>query len=263
MRTRWCRAAVALLALAACGSNASALEQTESNMAKLKSGNLDLRLSATAGSGETATGPVGFRLNGPFSLTGDQELAVFDLEYTKLLGGTSTSTKVLSTGSAAFVDTGAQTYQVADKDLGALRLSDDPSGGISDLGIAGWVNDAKTKKTGDTETITGTVDVGDMLSDLARVAQSVGGEDGLTSLGGDAAERLQKLVRSSAITVVTSADHHELSSLRAVVDFGTRAPTELKRTLGKYAQARIEVRLAMKPLTGPLRVEAPANYVSS
>jgi hypothetical protein len=261
MRKALCLLAVGLVGLTACGSKPSALEQTQSNMAKLTSGRVDLELSARAGADETATGPVGFRLSGPFSLEG-KHLAVFALEYKRLLGDTSETTKVTSTGTAAFVDTGTKTYRVAEEDLSSLRLEDNPSGGINDLGIAGWVHDPKTERSGDAETIRGTVDVGDMLSDLARIAGSVGGEDGLSALGGDDGARLQRLVKSSSIAVVTSAKHHQLQSLRAVVDFGTRSPAALKRTLGKYAQARIEVHLSMKPLAEPLRVQPPSDYVS-
>jgi hypothetical protein len=257
------RAAIVLvLGLAACGRDASPLEQTQANMAKLKSGDIDLRLAARAGSGDTLTAPAGFRMAGPFSLAPTHRLAVFALTYTQLLGDRTRTTKVTSTGSAAFVDTGSKTYRVRDKDLGTLRLADNPSGGISDLGIAGWVEDAKTTRAGATQTITGTVDAADMLSDLARVAGSVGADAGLGALDSDAAARLQKLVKSSSIKVVTGARNHELRTLHAVVDFGTRAPADLKRTLGRYARARIEVDLSMKQLTSELHVAAPRNFVT-
>jgi hypothetical protein len=230
-------------------------------MAKLKTATIDLRLAASAGSGDTVSGPAGFRLSGPFSFEGNHKLAVFNLAYTQLLGSTSKVTKVSSTGSAAFVDAGAKTYRVAQKDLGPLRLADNPSGGFNDLGIAGWVENAKTVKGTTTDRITGEVDAPDLLSDLARVAGPLGGDDQLAALDGAAATRLQNLVKASSIEVVTGAKDHQLQSLHAVIDFGTRAPIELRRTLGKYAQARIDVRVSMKKLTNPLRVTAPDNYV--
>ncbi len=45
------------------------------------------------------------------------------------------------------------------------------------------------------------------------------------------------------------------------MDFGSRAPQELRKSLGAYADARIEVRLAIKEASDKLRVEAPSNYV--
>jgi len=249
-------AALALGALTSCGE-ASALEQTQANMAKLTSGDIDLQLSATAGTDDDATGPVGFRLKGPYSTDGKTELAVFDLTYTQLLGSGSKTMKISSTGREAFVDTGDDIYRVPKSQLAPLRLDDNPSGGINDLGIAGWVRNPKTTKANGAERIRGQVDVPDLLSDLARVAGGLGGDNALRALGGDAGERLQELVKSSSIEVVTGAKDHELRSLRALVNFGTRAPVELRKTLGKYARAQLEVRLSMNKLTRALKVDAP------
>ena len=169
-------------------------------------------------------------------------------------------TKVRSTGEDAFVTVGGKTYRVADKDVAPLRVTEDNAGGISDFGIAEWVNDPKTKTSGANEVITGNVDVGEMLTDLARVAGSVGNDSELAALDGDAAARLQKLVRSSDIRIVTTAKGHQLRSLRALVNFGTKAPEELRRTLGKYAEAKIEVTLTVAKSSPSLKVTAPAKY---
>jgi hypothetical protein len=260
MRSRLVGVVLFAVLLAGCGKS-SELEQTQANMAKQKSGTIDLRLAASAGSGDTLSGPAGFRLTGPFSFEGKHDLAVFNLTYTQLLGAKSKVTKVSSTGSAAFVDAGAKTYRVAQRDLGPLRLADNPSGGFDDLGIAGWVQNPKTTKGSSTDRITGVVNAPDLLSDLARVAGPLGGDDQLAALNGDPAKRLQKLVKSSSIEIVTGAKDHQLRSLHAVIDFGTRAPNELRHTLGKYAQARIDVRLSMQRLSAPLRVAAPDTYV--
>jgi hypothetical protein len=254
------------LAVGACGKP-SALEQTQNNMAKLKAATMDLRLAASAGAGDSASGPVGFRLKGPFAFSTEHDLAVFDLDYTQLLGSDARTTEVRSTGEAAFVTAGGKTYRVADHDLGSLRVSKSTKGGFADLGIAGWVKDAKVKSgaTVDgarTEVITGNVNVGDLLSDLARTAGPLGGDDQLAALDEGAAERLQHLVRASTITVITGAEDRQLRSLRAVMDFGTTAPRELRNVLGKYADARIEVRLALTDRNKSLRVKAPVDYVT-
>ncbi len=258
-------AIVVTLVAGGCGQP-SALEQTEANMAKLKAATMDLRLAASAGTGDTASGPVGFRLKGPFAFSTDHELAVFDLDYTQLLGSNSRTTEVRSTGEAAFVTAGNKTYRVTDDDVASLRVSKDAKGGFADLGIAGWVKDAKTKSGanedgGPTEVITGKVNVGDLLSDLARTAGPLGGDDQLAALDPGAAERLQRLVRASTITVVTGAKDRQLRSLRAVMDFGTRTPKELRDVLGRYADARIEVRLSLTDRNKSLRVKAPVDYV--
>ena len=253
--------AATLGATGACGASPSALEQTEQNMAELTAADMDLRLSATAGSGDDESGPVGFRIRGPFSMDDDKELAVFDLTYTQLLGGESTETAVRSTGAAAFVETGGQFYKVGAEDLDSLRISEDRSGGFNDLGIAGWVKDPKTTERGRNEVITGEVNAGDLLSDLARIAGSLGGDGQVSGLDGEQADRLGRLVKKSAIEVVTNKDR-ELQSLKAELDFGARAPEELRRTLGKYAAAKLEITLAMKELTRPLRVTEPDDFLT-
>ncbi len=259
-------AVTCLLALSACGEKQTPLEQTQSNMAHLKAATIDLQLAASAGEGAKASGPVGFRLKGPYAMSSRHDLAVFDLTYTKLLGANAVTTEVRSTGNAAFVTTGGKAYRVADDDLAPLRVSEDAGGGFGDLGIAGWVENAKVRRGARvdgkaTQVITGDVDVADLLSDLARVAGPLGGDGELTALDDAAGRRLQKLARSTSIEIVTGASDHRLRSLRAVMDFGRRAPTQLRETLGAYADARIEVRLALKQPTGTLRVEAPSDYV--
>ncbi len=141
-------------------------------MAKLKAATIDLRLAASAGSGERASGPVGFRLEGPFAMSSDHDLAVFDLTYTRLLGSNSRTNEVRSTGDAAFVTSGGKVYRVPDDELAPLRVSEEAKGGFGDLGIAGWVTDAKVRSgervDGErTQVITGKVNVADLLSDLA------------------------------------------------------------------------------------------------
>jgi hypothetical protein len=256
--------AAATLLVAGCGEDDSPLAQTERNMASLRAGALDLTLAASAGGEDKPTGPVGFRLRGPFAFSDAHDLAVFDLTYSRLLGGDEETSRVRSTGEAAYVTVDGKSYRVPKADLASLRVSDDASGGFADLGISGWVRDARIapgdKVDGEvTDVITGEVDAADMLSDLARVASSVGGDTQLSTLDGNGAKRLQKLVKSSSIRVVTTAKRRQLRSLKALVDFGTRTPKALRDSLGPYADARIQVTLTMRKGSPNLRVSAPAT----
>ncbi|MDP1794925.1 MAG: hypothetical protein Q8K63_12400 [Acidimicrobiales bacterium] len=263
---RWVAAIAAMAMLAACGETESdALSQTEQRMAELKAATIDLRYAATAGAGDSQTDPVGFQLAGPFEFSDKHDLAVFDLTYTRLLGGDEEVTAVRSTGESAFATVEDTTYKIDDRDLDSLRISDDTDGGLGDLGIADWVRNPKTapgdKIDGElTDVITGDVDVAAMLSDLARISESVGGDTELGDLDDDAASRLQKLVKASEIKIVTTSKNYDLKSLRAVVDFGTTAPAQLRKSLGAYADARLAITLTLKKATKQLRVEAPANY---
>ena len=243
--------------LPACGGDDSPLAAADKAMAELEAGRMDLQLSATAGTDEP-TGPVGFRMEGPFSTAG-ADLPVLDLRYTSLLGGEELVRRVVSTGEAMFVVTDDKVTEIPTEDAGRLRLGDG-GGGIGDLGIEGWARDAKVEKRDDgTRVVTGTVDVADMLSDLARIGEQVGGGEGATGdLDGEAARRLQKMARSTELSVEVGPDDLP-RRLAAVVDFGGQVPEDLREALGPYASARLELTLAMERLTEPLKVAKPGG----
>ena len=255
------RAVVAGLAvmagsLGACGGDGGPLEDADAAMADLDAGRLRLQLSATAGADER-TGPVGFRMEGPFS-TADGALPVLDLTYTRLLGSSESVMRVVSTGEAVFVVTDGKVTPVPPQQSAALRLGDG-DGGVADLGIAGWVDDPKVRDGADgARTVTGKLDVADLMSDLARIGEQVGGGTGGQRLDAAAAERLSALARASQVVVELGADDLP-RSLRAVVDFGGRVPDELREALGPYASPRMELTLALERLTEPLVVDAPTG----
>jgi hypothetical protein len=254
--------ASALLVAGGCGvGDESVLETAERRTADQQTGELSLELAATSGSDAAPTGPVGFRVEGPFSFEGEHTLAVVDFTYTQLLGGDSEEMRLVSTGSEAFVTTGGETIEVPDSELGALKL-DDGDTGVAELGFAGWVDDPVLADgpavDGEaTERITGTLDVPDMLSDLARIAAQVGGSEDLAPIAGDDADRIQSLVQASEVEVVLGADDRRLRSLRAVADFGREVPAELRDALGPYAATHLELTVSLRELTEPLQVNAP------
>lgn len=223
-------------------------------MADLDAGRMALAFSATAGAGQP-TGPVGFRVEGPFSYRGEGKLPVLDMRYTVLAGGEEQVTRVVSTGEAVFVVNGDEVTEVPADQVSALRLGTG-EGGAANLGIAGWVRNAKEETRPDgIRVVSGTVDVADLLSDLARIAEQTGA--GGHQLDEDAAERLNGLARSSAVTVELGEDDLP-RAVNAVVDFGATVPKELAEALGPYAAARLELTVQLERLTEDLRVEAPA-----
>lgn len=250
-------AAVAIAGGGCGGGETGPLAEAEDAMAELESGRLDLRLASTAGE-DGGVGPVGFRMEGPFSTAGGT-LPVLDLRYTRLLADQESVIQVVSTGEAAFVVTDGETVEVPPDDAARLRLGDG-DGGIADLGIAGWVRDPKVEdRGGGVRVVRGTVDVADFLSDLARIgAQAGGGGRGEPLEGDDAAERLRRLARSSEFSAELGPDDLP-RSLRTVVDFGGQVPEEVREALGSYASARLELTLSLERLTGPLEVKAPTG----
>jgi hypothetical protein len=252
----------AILIAGACGgAKESVLRTAERRTADQQAGELSLELAASSGVDEQRTGPVGFRVEGPFSFDSENELAVVDLTYTQLLGANTEEMRLVSTGSKAYVTAAGETLEVPDNQLAALKLSDDNTG-VAELGFAGWVDDPVVADgpavDGDaTQRITGTLDVPDMLSDLARIAAQVGGSDDLAPIKGDDATRIQSLVKTSDVEIIVGKDDHRLRSLHVVADFGREVPTELRDALGPYAATHLELTVSLRELTEPLEVTAP------
>lgn len=248
-------AALAAGALTACSGDGGPLAEAEDAMAELEAGRLRLSLSATAGADDDRTGPVGFRMEGPFSTAGGG-LPVLDLRYTRLLGTEESVTRVVSTGNAVFVVVDGEVTPVPPERSARLRLGDG-DGGMADLGIAGWVEDPQVREgDGGVRTVTGKLDVADLLSDLARIGEQAGGGEGGGRLDADGARRLSDLAAAREVVVELGADDLP-RSLRAVVDFAGRVPDELREALGAYASPRLELTLSLERLTEPLVVEAP------
>lgn len=247
--------------LVACGDGDGArgpLADADRAMAELDEGQVVLQLSATAGTDDPA-GPVGFRMEGPFSFAGGGALPVLDLRYTRLLGDDKQVSQVLSTGEAMYVVVDGRVAEIPSEATGGLRLGEG-DGGFTDLGIAGWVDKPVVSEAGEdgSRMVSGEVDVADLLSDLARVGAQVGIglEDG--DVPADAARRLRRQVRHSKIVVELGKDDLP-RALHATVDFGGDVSPELRDALGPYASTRIELTLAMERLSGPLRVAAPGT----
>jgi hypothetical protein len=240
--------------LAACGGgdDDDPLADAEAAMAGLQAGRIELQLSATAG-GEEPTGPVGFRVEGPFSFEGDGELAVVDLAFTRLLGDEELATQVVSTGDAMYVVTDGEVVELTPEARAELRLGDG-EGGVADLGIAGWVRDPRV----DGRTVTGEVDVADFLTDLARIGEGLGGAPAAGGLDDDVAERLDALARSSSVEIELAEDDLP-TSIQLDVDFGGEVPDELREALGPYASAHLALTVTLERLTEPLVVAAPTG----
>lgn len=240
-----------VLATFACGTgHASRLEQAQDAMGDLDRGRVSFQLAASTPS----TRPVGFSLSGSFSMQGD-DLPVFDLRYQRLLGARTEESNIRSTGSAMFVKTGGRVVEVPSGAASQLRLGGSGHG-FADLGLAGWVDGARETTHGSRTTITGAVDVPDLLDDISRVLAQT---EGRTSapLDSKQAAALRSLVRSSAIDVVFQGDDRLPRSVHATVDFGGRVPAALRQVLGHYAAASLDLTMELRRLDTKLTVAPP------
>lgn len=243
-------AGFALVALtAACGGGDDGpLADAERDLSEVESGVMSLALEASTPDGD---GPVGFRVEGPFSFDSPGELAVLELTYTRVLGAEELSTTVISDGDQAWVVQDGEAIAVPEDQLDSLRVGGD-QGGVPSLGLEEWAVDPEE----DGRTVTAGIDAAALLEDLQRIAADVDGEPVGDALDDDAADRLRGLVEDGELEVVTT-DDGGFESLRAVVDFGGGVPAELRDALGAYAGARLALTMTLDELDGPLEVARP------
>jgi hypothetical protein len=236
-RSAWILALVALAA-SGCGSSSSSdiVSQTGGNVAKIRSGVLDLRLVITPhGNGS----PFGFELRGPFSFRSGG-LPVARITYTQLANGQSASATFVSNGKRAWVVSSAGTKPLSAAEAKGLSMSSTLSG----LDIGGWVKDATVSDgPGDTDRVRGTLDVVAAANGLSGVATLAGRS--VPAIAGDDAKRLREATRSSRIELLTTKDDRLLRRLAASADFGFDVPPSLRAALGTDVGAKIDFRLGI------------------
>jgi hypothetical protein len=257
-------AVLGLSMLAACGGGAdSALEEADEKLADVDSATLDLAFEARAVEGEEETGPVGFRLQGPFSFESEGELPVADLRYTRLLGRETQEASFISTGSAAFVRTDGRLVELDDEQVESLRLDEGDAGGgagLDQLDLAQWVEDPKEgngpRVDGVATTrVTGRLNVAEALGDIARLAAQLGAADSsVGDLSDDDRRRLARLADARTVEVVTGEDDGFLRRLRADVTF---RPATADQRLRALAGARLTIRLDLSRVNQRVEVNAP------
>jgi len=239
------------LVLASCGGgDPSTFAAAEEAMAELEAGDLVLELTATSPEGQ----PVGFRMEGPYSLAADGELPVFDVTYTQLLGEVTIETQIVSTGESAYVVADAEVTQIEGANAEALRMGEGE--GFTGLGIDGWVVDPQEDERGDDTVVTGRVDVADLFGDLSRILSQASGGGELAAPEGEDADRLRELVRESRAEVVVGEDDLP-RTIDLTVDFGGDVPDELVESLGPFAAATFELHVELERIDPDLSVEPP------
>src|SRR2546421_6643292 len=108
--------------LGACGGAGpgDVLSQTASNLGKIHSGTLSMRLLVTPrGTGQGQ--PFGFTLHGPFALARSGSLPRLRVDYTQIANGGQATVTVVSTGKSAYVLSNGRTRNLPASALGSLR----------------------------------------------------------------------------------------------------------------------------------------------
>lgn len=257
----------ALLAGAACGGEAvDPVDRAERSLRDLQSGQLRIELTATPADGE----PVGFSVEGPFSVKGDEgEHVVARLEYRQMLGSETVESTLISTGDAAWIETADGLLPLDESEMESLRLDDgrdEKPAGLGELDLSKWVRSARTSDGPEldgerTKQVVGTLDAEAFIADLAALAADTTGEPPSTLAdGGDGdRDRLQSLVERSTIEILLSRADDAVRRIDARVRFAGDVPDEVRKTLGRYAAVDLRLVVEIDEPNKPVKVSAPSR----
>jgi hypothetical protein len=217
-------------AVAACGSSSSSSGGSPQQVVKdtfsgkhmkVTSGNIALSFDLTPNAG--TTGPVSFKLKGPFESQGTGKLPKFDLALTISAKGTTISAGATSTGDAGFLTFQGQAYSLPPTVFAAFQQgylntqsqqkNNPNAGGVKALGInpANWLTNEQSQGSADvggtsTNHVSASIDVPRLLTDLSTVlgkASSLGVNTSRlpSSLTPQQIQSVQSAIKSSSIDI--------------------------------------------------------------
>jgi hypothetical protein len=261
-------AALLAAALAGCGGGGGdakdALADTARNLAKIRSGVLHVELVVTP-RGKMGRGPIGFRLDGPFSLGSSSSPGTLRIAYTQLAATRRATVTVIETGGRGYVETRGKTYELPPAQAGALRAATQQlgsSGGLGRFGIEDWIRDPKLSdggRVGGTETdrIRAGLDVVRAANDLATLARAAGRQ--VPELQGTNAKQLAHAVRSSSFELYTGKKDRLLRRLRIEADLALGVPQTLRAVLGPLVGAKVRFFFGVDRPNSAIHVARPAH----
>jgi hypothetical protein len=253
---------LAALAVAGCGGSdaGNALNDTSANLARIRSGNLAVRMTIEGTGAAARGGAVGFALRGPFALPKTRGLPRARLDYTQVAGDKRATVTLTTTSDAGYVTVGGRSYTLASDKLADLRTGGAGlagAGGGKRLSIASWVKDPKVEDGGkvdgvDTDLVSGRLDVPAAARDLLKVATALGpGGDAARALQGQSAAELERAVKRASFSLRTGKEDRLLRRLAIAVDLaasgapGARIRFDLAIS---RPGSRVEVKAAANPL---------------
>jgi len=274
--------------VAACGSGSGGgsadsvdgiLKQTFDTGKSISSGRLSLDLSADLKGAQGITGPVGFKLTGPFQSTGSRKLPKFDLNLSVNASGQSFSAGAVSTGSQAFVKFSGTTYSVPANifDLFKQGYEQSQSSGtktkstptFQSLGIhpRSWLVGARevgTESVGgaDATHITAKVDVSKFVDDLNQIvskAGSLGVTGGSKVQGITGIQKLEivRSVKSSSVDVYSGNSDRILRRLSVRLDLDV--PAEARSSVGGLSTGTVRFDLLLADVNKDQSISAPSG----
>ena len=261
--------AVGALGAGCGGGGASVLDDTTANLAKVRSGDLRMAMTATAGA-EGAGRPVGFEVMGPFSVAAAAgELPLARLRRTRVVGTALEPTTFVSTGQRAFLEVDGEVYELPPDQVEPLRAKEAPKGGgggLRRLDLGKWVVEPTVSDGGQldgttVQRVTGAVNVVKALNDIVAMAEVVGAapDEGLRPVDPAGAERVNRAVRSSSLEVLTGTEDRLLRRLRLDIVFAAGDLAGLQQALGSLAATRLHFELDLSGLNRKVEIPVPAQ----
>jgi hypothetical protein len=276
-----------LLALVAAGCGGSGggdsgtaglLKDTFSGAKKVTSGKLDVSLGFQAHGLPTLTGPIAFKLSGPFASQGAGKLPKFDFNLDIAAGGQTIQAGAVSLADHGFIKLGGRAYAV-DKTLfdkfrtgyeksQAAARSKDSNSSFKALGISpsSWLKDARQAgkaDVGGTSTIhiTSGVDVPRFLADIDRLLGKA------KNLGASAAQgvpkgisdkvrtAIERSVKTAQVDVYTGEKDHALR--RIALSISLVVPKDQQKTAGGLTSGELRFDLTIADLNAAETIPEP------
>lgn len=179
------------------GSSGDATERLEKAFEKpVTSADLTLSFEAALDGVDELKGPLKFTLEGPYKQDSPENFPVLDWDVTAEGAGQSFEAGVIATEDNAYVEYKGESYEVGAELFGQLKSQQAEQSssltpqGLKTLGVdpTSWLTDAQIEDGEDiggdaTELVTGEVDVGKVIEDILKVAQSPAVRQQLESQG--------------------------------------------------------------------------------
>jgi hypothetical protein len=275
------------LLAAGCGSSgggdastATLLKDTFSGGKAVKSGKLDVSLGFQAQGLPTLTGPVAFKLAGPFASQGAGKLPKFDFDLDIAAGGQTIQAGAVSLGDGGYIKFGGRAYALDKALFDQFRTgyeksqqsakSKDAGPSFKALGVtpSAWLKDARkagTADVGGTSTfhITSGVDVPRFLSDVNRLlgkAKNLGvsGAQGVPQgLSPAVQTTIERSVKSARVDVYTGKDDHALR--RLVLSVSLLVPKDAQKAAGGMKSGELRFNLTIAGLNSDQTIKAPSG----
>jgi len=243
---------------------------------QVKSGDIDLDLTAELDGAEQLRGPLSLTLSGPFKSDGPKDIPVLDWDVTAEGAGQKFDVGLTVTDDNAFVSYQGETYEVGTElfsqfkeQYAAQQPDQQPTLKSFGLEPASWLEDPKVEDGdeigGDpTQVVTGSVDVEKVVRDLYSLTKSDAFRQQLESQGQSVPdipepsdEDIQKIVDAvDELTLEVNVDENDVARRLSVeADFTVPEGTgdgEVKG--GSLSFAYILEEVGIDP-----QIEAPAN----